>query len=106
LAAEAKAGIYRIDCHDQWKPKCEGFGHVYMTRDMEKNPYYEWGLIRCYPDVSMIDLSQSDPLIEVNGKRDFKPIDMGADKVYRWLQNEQSHWSWGVWLRYKEKTWF
>jgi hypothetical protein len=50
----------------------------------------------CYQDVSMIDLSQSDPLIEVNGKTDFKPIDMGADMVHRWLQKEQSHWSWGV----------
>jgi hypothetical protein len=40
LEAEARAGIYRLHCSEQWKPKSKGFGHAHMTQDMEKNPSY------------------------------------------------------------------
>jgi hypothetical protein len=33
---KAKIGKYRLQCSDQWKHKSEGFGHAYMTQDMEK----------------------------------------------------------------------
>jgi hypothetical protein len=36
LEVEAKAGICRLYCNDQWKPKSEGFRHAYMTQDMKK----------------------------------------------------------------------
>jgi hypothetical protein len=29
LEAEARTGIYRLYCSDQWKPKSEGFGHIH-----------------------------------------------------------------------------
>jgi hypothetical protein len=38
LEAEAKAGIYRLDCNNRWKPKSEGFGHACMTPNMESEP--------------------------------------------------------------------
>jgi hypothetical protein len=28
LETEASVRIYRLYCSDQWKPKCEGFGHA------------------------------------------------------------------------------
>jgi hypothetical protein len=38
MEAEAKIGNYREHCNEQWKPKSEGFGHAYMTQDMETEP--------------------------------------------------------------------
>jgi hypothetical protein len=35
MEAEAKAGVYKLSCNDQWKLK--GFGHTCMTRNMQ-NP--------------------------------------------------------------------
>jgi hypothetical protein len=52
----------------------------------------------------MINPSLSDFLIEVNGKRDFNPTEMGANQVYRWLQDSKRHRSWGVLPGNKEKT--
>jgi hypothetical protein len=43
LEVEARAGIYRLYCSDQWKPKSEGSEHAYMTQCM--NPSYRWGLM-------------------------------------------------------------
>jgi hypothetical protein len=40
---EAKAGIYRFYCNDQWKTKPEGFGHAYMTQDMKKKNILQMG---------------------------------------------------------------
>jgi hypothetical protein len=39
LKAEAKAGIYRLDCNNQRKPKSEGSGHARTTCNMEKRTY-------------------------------------------------------------------
>jgi hypothetical protein len=36
--AEARAGIYRLYCSDQWKPKSEGSGYAYMTQGLNKEP--------------------------------------------------------------------
>jgi hypothetical protein len=38
LEAEAKAGIYRLECNDQWKQTSKGFRHARMTRNTEKEP--------------------------------------------------------------------
>jgi hypothetical protein len=38
VEAEAKVGNYKLRCNDQRNPKFEGFGHAYMTQDMEKEP--------------------------------------------------------------------
>jgi hypothetical protein len=46
VQTEARVGNYRLHCNDQWKPKIEGFGHAHMFRDMEKNLFYRWGLIK------------------------------------------------------------
>jgi hypothetical protein len=49
LEAEARAGIYRLHCGEQWKPKSKGFGHVYMTQDMEKEPILQMGTDKMIP---------------------------------------------------------
>jgi hypothetical protein len=38
VEAKARIGKYRLRCNDQWKPKSEGFGHAYMTKEMKKEP--------------------------------------------------------------------
>jgi hypothetical protein len=38
MEAEAKIGNYRLRCSGQWKRKSKGFGLVYVTQDMEKDP--------------------------------------------------------------------
>jgi hypothetical protein len=38
MDVEARIGNYRLRCNEQWKPKSEGFGHTYLTRDMESEP--------------------------------------------------------------------
>jgi ribonuclease HI len=43
LEAEARAGIYRLHCSEQWKPKSKGFGHAHMTQNMEKEPIVQKG---------------------------------------------------------------
>jgi hypothetical protein len=61
-----------------WKPKSEGFWHAYMTEDMERDPSYRWGLIKWYRDMSMINPSRSNFLIEVNERREFQPDRKGG----------------------------
>jgi hypothetical protein len=43
LEAEARAGIYRLHCSEQWKAKSKGFGHAHLTQDMEKEPILQMG---------------------------------------------------------------
>jgi hypothetical protein len=40
---EAKAGIYRLMCNQQWKPKSTNFGHTKKSRDMEHEPILQMG---------------------------------------------------------------
>jgi hypothetical protein len=49
MEAEAKIGNYRLRCNEQWKPKSEGFGHAYMTQDMEKEPILQMGSDKMIP---------------------------------------------------------
>jgi hypothetical protein len=49
LEAEARAGIYRPHCSEQWKPKSKGFGHAYMTQDMKKEPILQMGTDKIIP---------------------------------------------------------
>jgi hypothetical protein len=49
LEAEARAGIYRLQCNKQWKPRSIGFGHAYMTKDMKKGPILQMGSDRMLP---------------------------------------------------------
>jgi hypothetical protein len=43
VEAENKTRNYKLRCNEQWKPKSEGFGHTYMTQDMEKEPILQMG---------------------------------------------------------------
>jgi hypothetical protein len=47
--AEAKAGIYRLICNQQWKPKSTNFGHTKKSRDMQHEPILEMGSDRMLP---------------------------------------------------------
>jgi hypothetical protein len=49
LEAEARAEIYRFHCSEQWKPKSKGFGHAYMTQDMEREPILQTGTDKMIP---------------------------------------------------------
>jgi hypothetical protein len=49
LEAEAKIGNYRLRCNEQWKLKSDGFGHSYMTLDMEKQPILQMGSGKTIP---------------------------------------------------------
>lgn len=37
LETEARAGIYRFYCNEQWKPKSEEYEHAYMSWGMEEH---------------------------------------------------------------------
>jgi hypothetical protein len=47
--AEARIGNYKLRCDSQWKPKSEGFGHAYMTRDIETEPILQMGTDKMVP---------------------------------------------------------
>jgi hypothetical protein len=49
VEAKARIGNYRLHCNNQWKPKSEGFGHAYMTQDMEKEPILQMGSDKMIP---------------------------------------------------------
>jgi hypothetical protein len=46
LEAEARAGIYKHYCSNQWTPTSEGFGQAYMTQGMKKEPIVQMGTDR------------------------------------------------------------
>jgi hypothetical protein len=49
IEAEAQAGIYRLMCNQQWKPKSTNFGHIKKSRDMEHEPILQKGSDRMVP---------------------------------------------------------
>jgi hypothetical protein len=49
LEAEARKGIYRFNCSDQWEHKSEGFGPAYMTQGMKKEPILQMEIDRMIP---------------------------------------------------------
>jgi hypothetical protein len=49
IEVEAQAGIYRLMCNQQWKPKSTNFGHTKKSRDMEHEPILQMGSDRMLP---------------------------------------------------------
>jgi hypothetical protein len=49
MKAEARAGIYRLYCSDQWKPKSESLGHAYMTQGIIKELILQMGTDKMIP---------------------------------------------------------
>jgi hypothetical protein len=43
LEEEARVGIYRLQCSDQWKLGFSKSEHVCISQDMEKEPILQWG---------------------------------------------------------------
>lgn len=56
LEAEAKAGIYRLDCNNQWNSSQRVFGHAGMTWKLVREPIQHMGtekmIPRCVCDIS------------------------------------------------------
>jgi hypothetical protein len=90
VEVEAKIRYYRLHCNEQWISKSEGFGHAYMTRDMEKVP-----ILQMWSDKMIVRHVYDKPFMirfptEVNGRRGFNPIESGegANLIHRWLQDK------------------
>jgi hypothetical protein len=49
MEAEALAGIYRLSCSEQWKPKTIWYGHADKIRDMMKEPILQMGADKIIP---------------------------------------------------------
>jgi hypothetical protein len=49
IEAEAQAGICRLMCNQQWKPKSTNFGHTKKSRDMEHKSILQTGSDRILP---------------------------------------------------------
>jgi hypothetical protein len=43
IEAEAQAGIYRLMCTQQWRPKSTNFGHTKKSQDMDHKPILHMG---------------------------------------------------------------
>jgi hypothetical protein len=43
IEVQAQAGIYRLMCDQQWKPKSTNFGHTKKSQDMEHEPILQMG---------------------------------------------------------------
>jgi hypothetical protein len=78
-----------------------------MTQDMKKEPILQMGYEeKGYRGVLMKNLSRSEFLID-GMERGVSTRQKGrTDLVYRWFQNQQGHWSWGVLLWNKAETKF
>jgi hypothetical protein len=40
IEVEAQAGIYRLMCNQQWRPKPKNYSHAKKSQDMEKEPIF------------------------------------------------------------------
>jgi hypothetical protein len=49
VQAVTRVGNYILRCNEQWKPIPEGFGHAYMSRDMENEPILQMGSDKMTP---------------------------------------------------------
>jgi hypothetical protein len=49
IEAEAQAGIYRLICNQQWRPRSTNYGHAKKSRDMEQEPILLLGTDRMTP---------------------------------------------------------
>jgi hypothetical protein len=91
VEAEAKVGFYRLHCNKQWNPKSEGFGHTYITQDMEKEHILQIGSDKMIPrhvydKPFMIRLPDRS-----EWKKGCQPDRKGrrAYLVYRWFQDNK-----------------
>jgi hypothetical protein len=78
VEANAKIGNTRLRCNEQWKPKSEGFGHAYMTQDIEKKPTLQMESDQMIPRHCHDKPFMINSLIEVNGRRGYDPIERGT----------------------------
>jgi hypothetical protein len=49
IEVEAQAGIYRLMCNQQWRPRCTKYGHPKESWDMEQEPILLLGTDRMTP---------------------------------------------------------
>jgi hypothetical protein len=85
MGVEARRGNYKLRCNEQWKPKSEGFGQAYLTRDMESEPILQMG-----SDKMTLRHVYENPTIRFPDRcewnKGFQPDKkMGTDLVYRWF---------------------
>jgi hypothetical protein len=78
IEAEAQAGIYRLMCNQQWKPKFTNFGHTKKSQDMEHEPILQMGSDRMLPRYATTSHSQSSSLTSVNGRMGSTQTTKGA----------------------------
>ena len=62
---EVQAGMYRLMCTQQWRPKSTNFGHTKKISRYETRT----GLTGCFWDTRSASQSWSNALTSVNGKR-------------------------------------
>jgi ribonuclease HI len=49
IESEARVGIYRLRCNEQWGPKSLWYGHTSISRDMIKEPILQMGTDKIMP---------------------------------------------------------
>jgi hypothetical protein len=59
LEVEAKAGVYRLNCNYQRKPKSEGSGHADMTWNMKKEPILQLGKDKNDTEICLLQVIHS-----------------------------------------------
>ena len=71
---EAQAGIYRLMCNQQWRPKSTHYGHAKKSRDMEQEPIFLMGTDKMILDMYFISHSRFISLTSMNGRMDLIQI--------------------------------
>jgi hypothetical protein len=104
VEAETRIGHYRLRYNEQWQLKSEGFGHAYVTQDMEKEPILQMGsdkmiLRRAYDKPFTIRLPDRS-----EWKKGFQPERKWGLISYSDGSNKKRHWSCGVLPGNKEET--
>jgi hypothetical protein len=66
--AEAQAGVYRLSCNGQWKPRSIWYGHAKKVWTMIKKSILQMGTDKMIQDMSSINHSQLGFQTEVKGK--------------------------------------
>jgi hypothetical protein len=49
IEAEARTGIYRLCCNEEWKPEPLRYGHMSKSRDMMREPILQMGTDKITP---------------------------------------------------------
>jgi hypothetical protein len=66
--AEAQAGVYRLSCHGQWKPRSIWYRHAKKVWAMIKKSILQMGTDKMIQDMSSINHSQLGFQTEVKGE--------------------------------------